>query len=524
MWPSEPVLVARDPAGDPARLPVGGGVRVGRDPANELALAEATVSRRHARLLWRDGRLEVEDLGSSGGTFVNGAPVQRSELSPGDLVRFGPRVEYEVVADERRSTASLDLSQLVPREEGGDLRQLQTLLDVARALNAATVLDEVLQVVLQAAVRLSGAARGLLVLQDAEGHRQAAQAFPPGQTVALEAEAGALLERAIAGRRTETVELGRREVVATPLLVARRPLGSGAEASFIARVEVLGGLLLERPSGGRAFAREALAVVESLAADAATAIDSARLYREAREKAKFEHEMGLARTIQAALLSAPPAVPFAALHATSEPARAVGGDLYHLRLRPDGALSMVVGDVSGKGVSAALLMAVAQGMLGLLDELDQPLGELLAALDRGLRSKNPGNRFLTLAAVRLAPDGALRIANAGHCPVRILRASGEVESVAATGPLLGLLPAATWRVEERRLAAGDSIVLYSDGIPESCDPDDRELGEAGVEAALAELAGKLPEAVGEALLEAAMEHRRGREAQDDVTLLVARYG
>ncbi|HSM50672.1 MAG TPA: FHA domain-containing protein, partial [Thermoanaerobaculia bacterium] len=211
MWPSEPVLVARDPEGGPARLPVGDGVRVGRDPANELALAEATVSRRHARLLWRDGRLEVEDLGSAGGTFVNGMPVQRSELSPGDLVRFGPRVEYEVVADEQRSTASLDLSQLVPREEGGELRQLQTLLDVARALNAATVLDEVLQVVLQAAVRLTGAARGLLLLQDAEGHRQAAQAFPAGQTVALEAEAGALLERAIAARHTETAELGRSE-------------------------------------------------------------------------------------------------------------------------------------------------------------------------------------------------------------------------------------------------------------------------------------------------------------------------
>mgnify|MGYP001124072198 CR=1 FL=1 len=89
---------------------------------------------------------------------------------------------------------------------------------------------------------------------------------------------------------------------------------------------------------------------------------------------------------------------------------------------------------------------------------------------------------------------------------------------------LGLLPAASWRVEERRLAAGDSIVLYSDGIPESCDPDDRELGEAGVEAALAACAGEPPEAVGETLLAAAAQHRRGREAQDDVTLLVARYG
>ncbi|HPA95096.1 MAG: SpoIIE family protein phosphatase [Acidobacteria bacterium] len=523
MWPAEPLLVARNALGGPARVPVSGTLRVGRDQANDLALAEATVSRRHARIVWRDGRLEVEDLGSSGGTFVNGLPIRRQELRPGDRLRFGPRVEYEVVTEELRATSALDLSQLIPREEKGELRQLQTLLDVARALNAATVLDEVLQVVLQAAVRLSGATRGLLVLRDAEGNREAAQAFPPGETLALEATAGALFERVLDARHSETLKIEGRELIATPLLVARRPLGSGQDASFIGRVEILGGLLLERPLRGRGIPRETLAVVESLAADAATAIDSARLYREARDKAKIEHEMSMARTIQAALLPLPPEVPFAEIHAQSEPARVVGGDLFHLHQRPDGELSLAVGDVSGKGVSAALLMAVAQGMLGLLDELPQPLAELLAALDRGLRAKNPGNRFLTLAAVRLAPDGTLRIANAGHCAVRILRAGGGVETVPATGPLLGLLPAASWRIEERRLAAGDSLVLYSDGIPESSDAGDRELGEEGVEAALASLTSESPEAVGTALLATAARHREGREAEDDVTLVVARY-
>lgn len=155
-----------------------------------------------------DRTAEVEDLGSAGGTYVNETRVQRCPLSPGDVVRFGPRVEYEVAqeVDTGSTSLALDLNQLrraaEPRpEEGENLRYLQTLMDVARALNAATVLDEVLQVVLQAAAKLLDAERGAVVLLDEAGGRTAAVSFPPGTSSALSAESGALLERAVAGRR-----------------------------------------------------------------------------------------------------------------------------------------------------------------------------------------------------------------------------------------------------------------------------------------------------------------------------------
>ena len=153
---------------------------------------------------------------------------------------------------------------------------------------------------------------------------------------------------------TSMVVRGAVLAVVAPLLVARRPIGPAKDASFVATVEVIGGIMVERAKAGHRFGQEDLAVLESLAADAAVAVDSARLYRETREKAKIDHEMALARTIQAALLRPPPQVPFADVFAFSQSARFVGGDLYHAAVREDGALAVALGDVSGKGVPAAL--------------------------------------------------------------------------------------------------------------------------------------------------------------------------
>ena len=133
------------------------------------------------------------------------------------------------------------------------------------------------------------------------------------------------------------------------------------------------------------------------------------------------------------------------------------------------------------------------------------------------------DRFLTLALGLLQADGTMSLGNAGHCPLMVLRANGSVELVPPHGPILGLLPAAKWGVAGVQLAKGDSVVFYSDGISESFSPTSEEFGVEGVQRTLAGLAGKDAEAVGRALLEAAATHRAGREADDDVTLMVLRY-
>ncbi len=233
--------------------------------------------------------------------------------------------------------------------------------------------------------------------------------------------------------------------------------------------------------------------------------------------------MELARTIQRALLRDPPETAFCDVYALSAAARTVGGDLYHGFVRRDGTLAVAVGDVLGKGVAAALIMALTQGLLGLLHDLGLPLPELVAALDRNLMRFNPGTRFLTLAAAIIAPGGGVEVCNAGHCPPVVVRRSGELESIPANGPVLGILEGMTWSTTAVQLARGDALVLNSDGIVESFAPNRRMFGEEGVRGALAARVGRSPRGLAEGLMIAATNHRHGGEPEDDVTILAARY-
>jgi sigma-B regulation protein RsbU (phosphoserine phosphatase) len=530
-WVSDPLLCPHGPSVGSGPVHVGEApLRLGRDPGCDVVVPEPTVSRRHARLFWHGGELLVEDLGSSTGTFVNEAKVQRATLAPGDVIRLGPHIEFTVEV-ERMDTPLEAATRRTVGEEG--VKHLQTLLEVARALDAATVLQEVVSLVLQAAIRLLRADRGCVVLLEGEGRKKVVAQYPADQGEAAWAQHSSLLDQAIAGRHTVTAGIGVSPstsmfdrgatiAVATPLTVARRPVGRAEEASFVATVEVIGGIVLERGLKGEPFGHDELAVFESLAREAAQAIDSARLYRAAREKAKSDYEMSLARTIQAALLLPPPEPPFAEVFTYSQPARSVGGDLFHGAMRQDGGLAVALGDVSGKGVPAALTMAVTQGILGLLHDLNHPMAELLPALNRSLERYNPGNRFVTLTLGVLFPDGRIDLVNAGHCPIAVVRADG-VSLLKPRGPVLGLLPQASWTMESLTLADGDAVVFYSDGISESFSPSASEFGVEGVRAALIASRGSDARAIGRAVLDAAANHRAGREAEDDVTLLVLRY-
>jgi sigma-B regulation protein RsbU (phosphoserine phosphatase) len=523
-WSAPPVLVPRDPGQPGTRVRIAQPVvRIGRDPSCDVVISEATVSRRHAEVKWDGQELTVEDLGSSGGTFVNDARVQHAVVQPGDVLRLGPRTEYQVRPDDVSTPLEI-AAEKTGGEEG--VRHLQMLLDVARALNAATVLEEVVQIVLQSAVRLVRADRGCVILLENDGSRRTVACHPADLGKTAWAEHSSLFEKAIKERRvvsaglelspsTTMVARGAAMAVAAPLVVTRRPMGRVEDASFVASVDVIGGIVVEKAKAGKPFGKEDLAVLESVTSEAAIAIDSARLYREAREKAKIDYEMSLARTLQTALQLTPPETPFAEVFAFSQPARSVGGDLYHGMLREDGLLAVALGDVSGKGVTAALIMAMAQGLIGLLHELGQPIEAMMPALNRSLLKHNPGNRFLTLAIGVLRADGSLSLANAGHCPLAFLRADSSVELVPPRGPILGLLPVAKWDVTAIQLSAGDSIVFYSDGISESFSPTGEEFGVEGVQKTLAELGGKDAEVVGRALLDAAAKHRAGREADDD---------
>ena len=199
------------------------------------------------------------------------------------------------------------------------------------------------------------------------------------------------------------------------------------------------------------------------------------------------------------------------VRAISRPARTFTGDFYFTH-RHENRLWLVVGDVAGKGLPAAVVMAMIQ------EELEQRIASCASAecdpartaarLHEFLAPLLPRNRFATAVIAWLRDDGRLTVTNAGHCPPLILRAGGSIEEIGSTGPILGVLPQPSWRSVSLHLDEGDTLVLYSDGVTEAV-VDGRELGVSGLREMLA--GGTSPETVLEKL-----------QTSDDVTMLVAR--
>src|SRR5690606_15853911 len=271
-------LVSASADHHPDIVPAAHQLLIGRDPQSHVVLAEPSVSRRHAQLTMRDDEVVLEDLGSAVGTFVNDQRINIQVLQDGDHVRFGRRVAFDVVSD---ATATL-LDGPVEDVRTG-VRHLQELLDVARQLNSAAVLPEVLSAVLRSAIRIMRAESGVLALIHADSRLDVVLRLPVKATPDVAQDELSLLTDAVSQRRTlasqsmlETMTGAltglRPDMVATPLMVARRAMGD-EYASFIGRFDALGALLVSRPARTQAVPPEELAIFESLAADAAMAID-----------------------------------------------------------------------------------------------------------------------------------------------------------------------------------------------------------------------------------------------------------
>lgn len=203
-------------------------------------------------------------------------------------------------------------------------------------------------------------------------------------------------------------------------------------------------------------------------------------------------------------------VPDFDVHAISIPARTFTGDFW-LTHRAADRLWFAVGDVAGKGLPAALVMAMIQ------EELERQVlcdpAATMRRLDRFLRPLLPRNKFATVVIGALCDDGTLQLVNAGHCPPLIARASGAVEQVDSTGPVVGILPLARWRSAVYTLDPGDTLVIYTDGVTEAASPTGEEFGVARVARAIA---GRTAREVTESIVRA-VERHGARE--DDLTVV-----
>jgi serine phosphatase RsbU (regulator of sigma subunit) len=238
----------------------------------------------------------------------------------------------------------------------------------------------------------------------------------------------------------------------------------------------------------------------------------------------MEHELRLARSIQQAFL--PKEVPTLEgwqISPLYQPAREVGGDFYDFHPLSGGRLGLVVGDATGKGVPAALVMSTTCGMLRAVSQASHSSspGEMLRRVNEALVPSIPDNMFVTCFYAILDPtSGSLRYANAGH-DVPYLHRSGDTEEMRARGMPLGLMPEMGYEEKEIVLDSGEAAFFYSDGLVEAHNPQGEMFGFPRLRALVAEHAQK--ESLEEALLEELYSFvGEGWKQEDDITLLTLR--
>ncbi len=505
---------------------------VGRRATSDVHVMGTDVSREHAEITLANGVVILRDLGSRFGTFVNGTQVTEQTLLHGDHVRLGRSGEAELI---------LLLDDTQPGDlradggAGGGLRQIATLLDGLRALGTAKLLDDVLALVLDAAIDLARADRGFVMLAGESGALDlklarargrvplATGRFDTSRRIPEEVFASGSARvvsdlRDLASAHEGTVALGIRHVACVPLRVVRF-----ADAATPPAERVIGVLYLDSREKGALMSNATLGALDSLAAEAAMAIDNARLYREALENARVEEELRVASVMQQALL--PPARrtgPFFDAAGAAVPSRSIGGDFFDYADLPGSRLGIAIGDVSGKGPPAALLGALLQGVLE--GQTFAPAGpaETMQRLSNALQRRAPGGRFATAFFGILDADGRLRYSNAGHNPPLLL-SGGATERLDVGGTILGLSTADAYAEGELYMQDGDLLLLFSDGVTEATDAAGEEFGETRT-ADLARAAAALtPDAVLRAVLDGVRRFTGDAPGQDDMTVVIVRY-
>ena len=473
---------------------------IGRRETNQLRLTGGEVSREHAEIVKDGDQFVLRDRESRYGTFVNGQPVTVHALNDGDQIRLGRGGGADllfVLADDPQSSSVRSSTNAV-----GDLRQVAALLEGLRSLGSGRVLQDVLALVLDTALEISGAERGFIMLASGlkgdgplefrlargrgrqtlgdvtfETSRKIPEAaFSTGQTQVV----ADLLDAAMADVHAGTVALGIRHVLCAPLHLVRYVDDANAKSED----RRIGVLYLDSREKGTLLASATRTALETLAAEAAVAIENARLYREAAEKAKLEQEMKIAAEIQAALLPKTSVTKgFVDAAAATIPCRSIGGDFFDYADHASGGFAFTLGDVAGKGPPAALLSALLQGMFSIEAQGADAPALVVSRVNGALFRRGIESRFATLFFGIVSTDGTLRYCNAGHNPPFVISGDTAIR-LEEGGPVVGLLPGVPYGEGQVTLSPGDRIVIFSDGVSEAMDAAGDEFGDDRLLAAI----------------------------------------
>ena len=532
-----------------SRLLTGAPLSLGRSPDNDLSFPEDIgLSRRHLVVEQTGGAWQVRDLGSKNGTVVNDQRVTGAvRLKQGDRIQASRvtlvigetalpssmgTVVFEAARPDPGMTAAhtVTLGQLVagggapPEGATKGAERLWTdpvtaLVRAGRELVARKPVEQLFADLLDLSMEAVGASRGVLLTLD---RGELCVSASRGENFHI---SQAVRDRVIEQRQSMLVG----DVMSDDILRARKSIVMQRVKSLMAAPlqtdeRVLGLIYVDSPLAWRPFEAGDLNLLTVIANVAAMRIERDRLEQVEQARLMMERELEQAAEIQRQLLPlAAPSLAGLELAGYNRPCHGVGGDYYDFVTYPDGRVLVVLGDVAGKGMPAALLMVNLQARLRILAENPPPPAEMVSILNRAMAAVCPGNRFVTFfLSVMDGNAGSIEFCNAGHNPPMLVSKMGGLRSLEGGGPVLGILPNLAYQQRRVELAPGDTVVLYSDGVTEATNPSGDEFGEQRLADLLMGLraapAGELIRAINEELEAFAA----GAPPADDVTIVVAR--
>jgi serine phosphatase RsbU (regulator of sigma subunit) len=514
---------------------------LGRQHDSAICLAGRAVSRHHARIVRKDGAYVIEDLDSSNGTYLNGqrlTPLEPTPLTERDSLQIGPYVfALRMPAVKLRSEPDLVVRETVQLTQPGlfgpdAATKLQVVLEIAQHLARTLDIDELLDQVLDKVQQLFPQAdRALvilceddqLVLRAQKARRPEADEWPFSRTIvrrALSEGVGLISDDVKRDERFNTSQtvttLNLHSMMCAPMI--------GADGRR------LGALQIDRYCRGLGFRLEDLQLLTAVTLQVAVALENASLHAQRLHEQRLHQEIALARDIQQDFL---PDELDDFPHANFDifgrvyPARQVAGDWYDFLRGPSGKLAFFVGDVSGKGMPAALFLVAVRTLCRHLAKDGQRPAQTLRILNRDLAADNPACMFVTLVHGLYDPSsGETQLTSAGHHPPLVRRADGTVAAVALRpGRLLGYEDAELTFDEARvTLNPGDMLVFFTDGVLEARAADGKDM--FGVERLMAVVAEFTPrQSLSQCveLVKQRLDQFAGtKDLPDDVTLLLLR--
>ena len=536
-------------------------VTIGRSARNDLCIPDPFASRVHAEVRSEGDEYFLQDLGSANGTLYNGSVVEGPiTLSRGGRIQIG---ETEIVFNDSSfplssgATMITDNSSSIPEAtialssadrttsglfeaiEGARTREdsapqmskqsdlLALISKVGVALLASVTLNETLEQIVALVFEAVPADRCMIMMRDAKNPELkvavARLRDRAGEVGEIRISRSVIDEVVTNGKSvlTSDAQADPRFAGGTVMLQGVRsvlavPLGVGAN--------VFGIIYADSPLSDNRFTEDHLKLLTTLASVAAIRVENARLTEEQMERERLEREQQVASEIQQRFLpAAAPIVEGYELQGISFPCYEIGGDYYDFIQREDGKLVVALGDVSGKGTSAALLMSSLHAAIHAQADTHDSIVETIEAVNKYLTESIPPNRFVTLFYTELDPkQGTLTFLNAGHNPPLIVHAGGTMEQLASGGLPLGIMADAEFQEGRTKLHPGDVLVVYSDGVSEAVNPNGEEFGPTRLYEVVARNLDASASGIRDRIESALTKFCQGTPAADDITLVIVK--